>query len=194
MKILPVIILFLSALVMTGIYLQHRAPPTPPAVSPTVTVSPTSTPRPEAWTTGPSASGRDQPLAGTSTPRETSSPTPRASDLNSTVNAYRKANGRGTLSTNGDLCRIAATRLAQIVQAGSLDNHAGFQGQAASQKEFLHVGEILQYRDPPETNEWLVYTGWAGSGEHNAILSDPGWTHGCGARAGTFAVFIFGRK
>jgi len=110
------------------------------------------------------------------------------------MNSYRYAHGLSTLLlTNGNLCRIATTRVHQQVQAGSLDNHAGFQGEAASQKEFLHVGEILQYQSPPQDNRYLVYTGWADSAEHNAIMLDPSWTHGCGATSGPFAVFIFAR-
>jgi uncharacterized protein YkwD len=181
MKILIGIIVIFSALVLAMSALTHK-PPAPVIISvvPTATLTPTPTPT-IIITKIPT------PLPPTPTP------TP-ATDINSTVNSYRMANDRSALQTNGDLCRIATTRAAQQAQAGSLDNHAGFQGEAASQKEFLHVGEILQYHDPPESNHYLVYTGWAQSGEHNAVLLDPGWTHGCGATNGSFAVFIFGRK
>jgi uncharacterized protein YkwD len=194
MKIVAGILLFLAALILNVNSVMQKTPDTKPRASaptPTITNSPTDTPTPTATPI---------PVVITATPVPvivSPAPTPipqQANDINGTVNEYRKTNGRGALATNGDLCRIASTRVADQARAGSLDNHAGFQGQAASQKEFLHVGEILQYRNPPESNHWLVFTGWAGSGEHNAMLLDPSWTHGCGAVSGTFAVFIFGRK
>jgi uncharacterized protein YkwD len=138
-----------------------------------------------------------QPIVSTSTPTVTVTepePVRQTQSLESLVNGYRSANGRSALATSGTLCRIAATRMANLSAAGGLDNHAGFAGQAQSQKEFSNMGEILQYRWPPVSNETILYTGWAGSKEHDAVLLAPGWTHGCGATDGSFAVFIFGKK
>ena len=154
-----------------------------PSSTPSQTVTPTPIPVTRAPTPLPTV--KIIPSSGNIT---------TSNELNSTVNEYRSANGRSTLTIHNTLCRIAATRVNQQAQAGSLDKHAGFQAQSESQKEFLHLGEILQYRSPQATVQYLVYTGWAGSGEHNSVLLDPGWTHGCGSISGLYAVFIFGRN
>ena len=135
-----------------------------------------------------------QPTTAPAPTQENSEPAREDRSLNDLVNAYRSANGRSALGSNGTLCMIATVRMGQLSAAGGLDNHAGFEGQARSQKEFSNMGEILQYRWPPASNESIVYTGWVGSREHEVVLLAPGWTHGCGATNGSFAVFIFGMK
>jgi uncharacterized protein YkwD len=115
-----------------------------------------------------------------------------SNSLFSAMNTYRKSRGLSTLSTSNELCLIAQARANDQQRAGHLD-HSNFQTQAATQKTFHHVGEILQYWDTPQTAEYLVNTGWASSGEHAAIMNDPSLTHGCGGIAGFYSVFIFGR-
>jgi uncharacterized protein YkwD len=200
MSVFATLAALVSALIITLTTMFHPTEMRSKAFSPTPTLTvtvtptdtPTNTPLPTSTNT-PTPAGQSLRLeAPAGSPLGGASPQP-GTDLNSAVNQYRKDHGLSALQTNGNLCRIASTRVAQQVKAGSLDNHAGFQGEAASQKEFLHVGEILQYRSPAATNEYLVYTGWAGSPQHNAIVLDPGWTHGCGARTDIFAAFIFAR-
>ena len=114
-----------------------------------------------------------------------------SSALLDAMNSFRKSKGLGTLASNSDLCRIAQTRANDQQNAGHLD-HSNFQTQAHTQNTFHHVGEILQYWSEPKSADFLVNTGWATSGEHLAVMSDPAYTHGCGGIAGLYSVFIFG--
>jgi uncharacterized protein YkwD len=198
MKMYIFIVLLLTAVTITVLSSVNRTQYTQTKSLPVPSETPSATPEPARIpvTVTPAPLQKAQKLPSTA---PATSPVPSqgsviSNDLNSTVNAYRAANGRNALTVHATLCRIAVTRVNQMVQAGSLDNHAGFQAQSESQKEFLHVGEILQYRSPQESPTYLVYTGWAGSAQHNPLLLDPGWTHGCGSISGLFAVFIFGRN
>lgn len=199
MNILLALFLLLSTIVISGVPIvrDYRARAKTQSVSVPSKIPAPVTPTPTAAET-PKEIMTSSPVTITPEPTVTStvSPTPApasdsSGDLLSVMNSYRQANGKSVLSSNASLCRIAATRAREQAQAGSLDNHAGFQGEAASQTEFHHVGEILQYQPYPESAQYLVYTGWGTSGEHVAIMLDPRWTNGCGATSGLFAVFIF---
>jgi uncharacterized protein YkwD len=148
-----------------------------PAQTPTVTITLTATQTPAPSATQPSPTATAKPII--------------IDNLFNAMNTYRANNGLGQLSKDSELCRIAQTRANDQQSRGSLD-HAGFQSQAQAQKAFKHIAEILQYWSIPRTATYLVETGWAGSGEHAAIMRDSKWTHGCGATVGFYSVFVFG--
>ncbi len=173
MKILSWILLLLTSLLITAGATAQRLVQTGTIVLvPSPAAQPTTAPLPTY--SNPEPAREDQSLI----------------DL---VNAYRTSHGRSVILSNGNLCRIADTRLARMVAAGGLDNHAGFATAAQGQKEFSRMSEILQYRLPPASNEAIV-SGWTASHEHEVVLLAPGWTNGCGATNGSMSVFIFGMK
>lgn len=163
--------------------------------------SPQSIPTPTVAVASPSAETVPITISTINVIKTAEKPSPTQQPLNqyassyslfTAMNTYRKSRGLSTLSTSNELCQIAQARANDQQRAGHLD-HSNFQTQAATQKTFRHVGEILQYWDTPQTAEYLVNTGWASSGEHAAIMNDPSLTHGCGVIAGFYSVFIFGR-
>jgi uncharacterized protein YkwD len=117
-----------------------------------------------------------------------------ADELNQAMNTYRLSHGLPTLTFDSLLCQIAEKRADQLVESGEL-SHAGFSDLAQNQNSFSSMAEVLFGSSQPATGIHIVEWGWDKSltGHHEAI-SDPKWNEGCGATAGFYAVFIFGKR
>ena len=116
-----------------------------------------------------------------------------AEELFEAMNSYRRSQALQEVVKNDTLCAVAQNRANELQALGKLDDHAGFEKYARSQKEFDTMDEILYGGVQPQSGVHIVEYGWDRSltGHRNA-LQNRMLTHGCGGIAGYFAVFEFG--
>lgn len=115
-------------------------------------------------------------------------------ELNQAMNIYRQSHEIPILTFDSLLCQIAKTRAGQLEESGKL-SHAGFSDLAQNQNSFYNMAEVIFGASQPTSGIHIVEWGWDRSltGHHEAI-SDPKWNEGCGATAGFFAIFVFGKR
>lgn len=114
-------------------------------------------------------------------------------DLFAEVNRYRRENNLGELAKDYNLCYLASYRLNQLLEAGKLDNHQGFEDFKPAEKfKYELVGENLAqgYQTAYDT----VYQGWVSSPGHHLLLSDLRLTLGCTATNRGIAVLVAGKE
>lgn len=111
------------------------------------------------------------------------------------VNKRRVENGVGTLGRNDELCSLASYRLNQLLERGSLDNHAGFieLGQNESSPYYwlfkkYNIWEFIIYL-PSGTAEDAV-DGWENTLGHKTLLDGGQFTIGCTYAQNGFGVAI----
>lgn len=111
------------------------------------------------------------------------------------VNKYRIEHGVPPLSFHPDLCQLSSRRLGELLERGSLDNHAGFEKyfDEHSLEDFDNlsvVAENLAYGYP---TAWESVMGWDSSPPHRQfLLVDGSFKYGCTSANRTFAVLIAG--
>jgi uncharacterized protein YkwD len=128
-------------------------------------------------------------IANTQTPVVSIPNTSQSSNLLVAVNSFRTENSRNSLTLSSNLCSIANSRAQELIAFGDLDAHAGFNKYFYAQSEFSHMGETL-YQSSSFQTDSAVVKAWENSSGHRDTLLNSSYTHGCGARANNFAVFI----
>jgi uncharacterized protein YkwD len=118
-------------------------------------------------------------------------------ELMQAVNKYRREHGVPELQLHSGLCQLASRRLGELLNLGSLDNHAGFEAYFGSNEisdlsgpSLTNVAENLASGYP---SAWDTVMGWDSSPPHRTfLLADGAYKHGCGAANQGFAVLIGG--
>lgn len=117
-----------------------------------------------------------------------------ASELFAQVNAFRAQNDRKALEEDSCLCSIANVRKDELVLAGELDAHKGFENRDifGTCPNFTFMGENLAqgYLDA----QGVVFEGWAKSEGHRYAMDREEFTHGCAATEEGISVLILGGK
>ncbi len=115
-------------------------------------------------------------------------------NLLSAINIYRQDHELPEFIKDELLCGYVQTRLAQLEQKHSLDNHEGFRSM---------MDEILKTKGYSKISENLgqgfssvpqILLAWDGSLAHKSILQNRESDYACADLAGSYAVLITGRK
>lgn len=115
-------------------------------------------------------------------------------ELLEAVNKYRKEHGVPELQLKSSLCQLSSKRLGEILAAGQLDNHEGFEAYFKEhQVSELEVTNVAENLASGYASAWDTVMGWDSSPAHKTfLLADGAYVWGCTSANRGFAVLIGG--
>jgi len=110
------------------------------------------------------------------------------------INEYRQNHSLSSLVYDETVCEFTQKRVEELVNHGSLDNHAGFTtaSQQLLSRGYQQVAENLA--QGYESTQQIITAGWDTSLAHRGVLLSTDFDRGCTSVERSFAVFIAAKR